>query len=317
MAQNFFRTFVDDASFIRGAARILIAPITWPMPAKIADVIALGATTGNNDVQTLTASGTPTSGNFKLTLDVSTSANLGFAATAAQIQTALVAMPSIGAAGVTCTGGPIGTAPVVCTFVGPNAKTFMDPMTVDNSALVGGSVANAHTTPGSPDLVLYDAMPGWSDLGATKNGIQITVNNAEETFDIDQQLGIIGSAPTSWTVGVGTSLAEVTPERLQVAWQGSGITIDNTPTVPEKEIGIGSPNFYIQRRLAVLFQRPSGLIRAFFFRIVQRTPAESSLAFNKTGDQQSIPVQFNCLPDNSITDVLKQFFIIRDQAVTD
>jgi hypothetical protein len=46
----------------------------------------------------------------------------------------------------------------------------------------------------------WDPKTGWTDLGATKTGIQITVNNAEETFDVDQVLGDIESAPTSWEV---------------------------------------------------------------------------------------------------------------------
>lgn len=318
MAQNFFRTFVNDRSFIRGAARILIAPITAPMPAKISDVIALAASSSPaNDVQTLTSSGPPTSGNFTVTLDEVVSGNIVFNATAAAIQTALQAMASIGTGNVTCTGGPINTTPVVCTFGGALADRFVDQMTAQSGGLAAGTVSVAHTTPGSPSLALYDAQPGWTDLGATKNGITIAINNAEETFDIDQQLSIIGSQPTSWTVTVGTSLAESTPERMQTAWEGSAITIDATPTSgPEQEIGFGAPNFYIQRRLAVLYQRPSGLVRAYFFRIAQRAPAESSLAHNKTGEQQSIPVSFNILADNTISDVQKQFFIIRDQAVS-
>lgn len=215
MAQNFFRTFLDDRSFIRGAARLLVAPITQAMPAQISDVINL-------------------------------------------------------------------TAP----------------------------------TPPAVTPALYDAQTGWTDLGATKGGISITVNNAEETFDIDQQLSIIGSAPTSWTCTVGTSLSESTPERMQVAWQGSPITVDSTPTTgAEQEFGVGSPNFYTQRRVAVLFQRPSGKIRGYFFRICQRSPQEATITHNKTGDQQQIPILFNVLADNTVSDVLKQFFIIRDQAV--
>lgn len=316
MATNFFRTYVDDASFIRGAARLLIAPIAQPFPAKISDVLALAASAGNNDVQTLAATGTPTSGTFTLTDGAGeVTTNLAFSATAAAIQAALVALPGIGAGGVVCTGGPISTTPVVCTFQGPLANSLVTQLTAQNTLLVGGTIGVTHTTPGNPAYALYDSKAGWTDLGATKTGIQISINNAEETFDIDQQLSIIGSQPTSWECSVGTALAEVTPEHMQVAWQGSAITIDNTPlSGPEKQIGFGSPNFYIQRRLAVCFQRPSGLIRAFFFRIVQRTPQESSVMFHKTGEQQSIPVRFNALPDTAITDVLQQFFIIRDQA---
>jgi hypothetical protein len=318
MAQNFFRTYVNDRSFIRGAARLLIAPITATMPAKISDVIALAAVaTPVSDVQTISEAGPPTSGNFTVTLDQVVSGNIAYNATAAAVQTVLQAMSNVGAGNVTCTGGPLPGTPVVCTFGGTLANRYVDLMTAQSGGLAAGTASVAHTTPGSPVLALYDAMPGWTDLGATKNGITIAINNAEETFDIDQQLSIIGSQPTSWTVTVGTSLAESTPERMQTAWQGSAITIDATPSSgPEQEVGFGAPNFYIQRRLAVLYQRPSGLIRGYFFRIAQRAPAESSLGHNKTGEQQSIPVSFNILADNTVSDVLKQFFIIRDQAVS-
>jgi hypothetical protein len=159
----------------------------------------------------------------------------------------------------------------------------------------------------------WDAKTGWTDLGATKTGIQITVNNAEETFDVDQVLGDIESAPTSWEVSVGTQLAEATLERMQVAWEGSSITTDSTPTPDEKELGVGEPTTYTRRRLAVLFQRPSGLVRAFIFRKVQRMPQESSITFQKTGEQISIPVRWRSLADTSVADTKKRFFIIRDQ----
>lgn len=215
MADLFHRTNVTDRSFIRGAARLLIAPIGQARPTKISDVIALASSAG------------------------------------------------------------------------------------------------------SPVVNLYDAKTGWVDLGATKTGAQITVNNAEETFDIDQTLGDISSQPTSWECSVGTQLAEMTPEKLQIAWEGSAISIDATPTKPEQEIGFGSPVSYTQRRLAVLFQRPNGLIRAYLFHKVQRMPQESSVTHAKTGEQISVPVRFKALADTTITDVQKQFFVIRDQMVDD
>jgi hypothetical protein len=141
------------------------------------------------------------------------------------------------------------------------------------------------------------------------------VNNAEENFDVDQVMGDISSQPTNWECSVGTQLAEMTPERLQVAWEGSAITIDATPpSGAEKEIGFGQPLSYTQRRLAVLFQRPNGKIRAYLFHKVQRMPQESNVTHAKTGEQISIPMRFRVLADTSITDPLKRFFIIRDQA---
>lgn len=208
---DFHRTFVNDRSFIRGAARLLICDVADPRPTSISDVIELAAA------------------------------------------------PAVGAQ--------------------------------------------------------YDAITPWVDLGATKTGCQISINNAEEAFDIDQVLGDISSAPTSWECSVGTQLAEMTPERMQVAWEGSTISTDATVTPDEEEFGFGSPTFYTQRRLAVLFQRPSGLIRAYLFHIVQHMPQESAVTHAKTGEQISIPVRFKCLPDTSISDIRKRFFIIRDQAV--
>jgi len=210
---DFHRTFVNDRSFIRGAARLLIAPITQARPTKIEDVIALEAAAG------------------------------------------------------------------------------------------------------PPIVNLYDAKTGWTDLGATKTGIQITINNAEESFDVDQILGDISSQPTNWECSVGTQLAEMTPERMQMAWEGSAISLDATPDLPEQEIGFGNPTSYTQRRMAVLFQRPDGKIRAHLFHKVQRMPQESSVTFAKTGEQISIPVRFRVLADSTITDPLKRFFIIRDQEV--
>jgi hypothetical protein len=314
----FFRYWVNDRSFIRGAARLLAAPITQVFPTMLSDVIVLDAAgiPGSSGVQTLDVTTAPTGGTFTLALNNVISAPIQYNDTAANIQTALEALSTIGTGNVTVTGGPIGTAPVVATFGGALANMTINQMAINDTALTGGNVTVTVTNLGSPTLGLYDAMPGWCDLGATKNGITISVNNAEETFDIDQQLGIIGSQPTSWTVTVATALAESSPERMQVAWEGSGITIDNTPASgPEEEFGVGSPYFYTQRRLAVLYQRPSRLIRGYFFRIAQRTPAESTITFAKTGDQQTIPMTWNILPDNTEPNVLKQFFIIRDQSL--
>lgn len=209
---DFHRTSVNDRSFIRGAARLLIAPTSQARPTRISDVIALASASG-----------------------------------------------------------------------------------VD----------------------LYDAMPGWVDLGATKTGIQITINNAEESFDVDQIYGDISSAPTSWECSVGTQLAEMTPEKMQIAWEGSEITrvaASDSPSGFEEEVGFGQPTAYTERRLAVLFQRPNGKIRAYLFHKAQRQPQESTVTHAKTGEQISIPVRFRVLADSTLSDPKKRFFIIRDQS---
>lgn len=163
------------------------------------------------------------------------------------------------------------------------------------------------------NLSTFEPQTNWNDLGATKTGIQITVNNSEETFDVDQILADISSQPTNWEVSVGTQLAEMTAERLQIAWEGSPVTTATEDGVSTKTLGIGQPLSYTQRRLAVLFRRPNGKIRAYLFRKVQRMPQESNVTHAKTGEQISIPVRWKAVADTSIADVYSRFFVIKDQ----
>ncbi len=204
------------------------------------------------------------------------------------------------------------------SFIRGAARMLVAPYATQTRPTKIGDVVYLASGMASGNLI-YDAKPGWIELGATKTGCQITINNTEESFDVDQILADISSAPTNWECSVGTQLAEFTPEKMQIAWEASATTVDtaigpNMP-IPEQEIGVGNPDSYTERRLAVLFQRPSGLIRAYLFHKVQRTPQESSITHAKTGEQISIPTRFKVLAEPLISDPRKRFFIVRDQDV--
>lgn len=161
----------------------------------------------------------------------------------------------------------------------------------------------------------FDARAGWQELGATKTGIQIVRNNAEETYDVDQIMGDIASEPTNWEMNVGTALAEVTLERISLVWEGGAVITDATPpTGAEKRLALGQPVSYIQRRLAVLFRRPNGKVRAYVFRKVQRMPQESAFTHQKTGEQATLPIRFRCLADDTVEDVNGRFGDVWDQS---
>jgi hypothetical protein len=168
------------------------------------------------------------------------------------------------------------------------------------------------------NLCNYDAMADvtnghvWFDLGATKTGITVTVNNTEETFDVDQIYGDIDSRPTGWECTVSTALAEMTLKHFAFAWEGSTPGVVGSETI----MGVGNPLVYTRRRLAVLFQKENGNIRAFVFRKAQRTPQESAVVYSKTGEQQTLPVRFRALADTSISDQLQRYFMIFDQDTT-
>lgn len=159
----------------------------------------------------------------------------------------------------------------------------------------------------------YNASGTWQDLGATLGGVSISINHAEETFGVDQVLGDIESVPTNWEASVSTALAENTLEHFQLAWEGSAITTNTAATPDERSMGYGQPTKYTRRRLAVLYKSDDDLIRAYVFRRVQLQPVESSITFNKTGEQQSIPIQFKGLADTSVTDPNSRFFTLIEQ----
>ncbi len=180
--------------------------------------------------------------------------------------------------------------------------------------LWAGSTITFPTTIGAVvNLSTYDAMTNWNELGSTKTGIQLSVNNTEESFDVDQITGQLFTAPVNWEVSVQTALAEMTVDRLAFAWEGSSVTTATEDGVSTKTAHFGLPTAYTERRLAVLFQRPNLKVRGYFFRKVVRAPQESTVNHNKTGEQISIPIRFNCLPDLSVSEPKQRFFTIKDQ----
>jgi hypothetical protein len=117
-----------------------IGPIVW-------NATATGApSTGNDGVLILAIAGTASSGTFKLKYEGFVTGTIANNASAANVATALNALPSIGASGVACSGGALGTA-VVITFNGANhAKKTVSALTVAENSLVGGGAPTITTS---------------------------------------------------------------------------------------------------------------------------------------------------------------------------
>lgn len=90
-----------------------------------------------NEVQQLTVNAT--GGTFTLSFGGHTSAAIAYNASAATVQAALELNVSIGAGGVTCSGGPLPGSPVTITFVGANAGTNEATITTGSGSLTGGT----------------------------------------------------------------------------------------------------------------------------------------------------------------------------------
>jgi hypothetical protein len=105
-----------------------------------------------SDVQTLSLSGNPTAGTFALTFGDQTTDAIAFSATAAQVQTALTALSTIGTGNLSCTGGPLPTASVSMAFTGSLAHSFQQPIAGAANSLTNAASptpAVAHTTTGA------------------------------------------------------------------------------------------------------------------------------------------------------------------------
>lgn len=112
---------------------------------------------GTNEVQTLTIGGTPTGGSFKLSFKGWVTAAINWNATnatlLAAINTALQALPTVGASGVVATAGTLtaGIGTVLLTFSGGAVQKRAQPnIAVAANNLTGTSptLAVAETTPG-------------------------------------------------------------------------------------------------------------------------------------------------------------------------
>lgn len=163
----------------------------------------------------------------------------------------------------------------------------------------------------SPAGTLYDPVATLIEVGFTKTGINITRNNAEEDFDVDQRQASIRRRPSNWEMSVGTQLAEAALETFAQAWE-LPFNTDGTakissvskvaPQLQERHIGLSAPRSYTERRVFVLFQFPDNTIRVWAFRRAVRAAQESGMTLQKTGEQVSLPMRWNCQVDADAPD---------------
>lgn len=127
---------------------VVLAPGSYPKGTVIGQMTGLADVA---DVQTITVSGTPTGGSFRLSFMGQTTAAIAYNAAAAAVQAALEALTTIGTGGVVCSGGAFPGTPVVVTFAGDLVNRWQPLVTLYSNSLTGGSSPTAtiaHTTPG-------------------------------------------------------------------------------------------------------------------------------------------------------------------------
>lgn len=112
-----------------------------------------------NEVQVVTITGTPNGGTFTLTFNGHTTGNIAYSASAANVQTALLAMTNLDTGDVVVTGGPGPGTPWTITFGGAYADEPVAQMTANGAGLTGGVApaiavtTSIEGTSGDPDTL--------------------------------------------------------------------------------------------------------------------------------------------------------------------
>jgi len=129
----------------------------------------------SNEKQTITITGSPTGGSFTLDFGSGTPATVAWNATAAQVQTALESLSTIGVGDVSCSGGDLPDNPVVVEFTGNLAATDVDMLTIDTSGLTGGSSPSGSVTETNKGKAVQGVLGG--DATATLENGRIVITD--------------------------------------------------------------------------------------------------------------------------------------------
>lgn len=152
---------------------------------------------GTDEVQTITFGGTPTGGTFKLRFGAFVTAAISWSATNATLQgnvdTALEALPNIGAGNVTVGIGTMtaGIGDLTATFVGALGKKAVGLISVANNNLTGTA----------PTIAVVETTPG---VNATHRGAPKGAKLVDTTNGIDYINTGTAAAPTWTKVGLQT-----------------------------------------------------------------------------------------------------------------
>jgi len=160
--QNFFQKLYigDSETGVRGSDGIIAG--TSFTTAAGTDLSSLNAnnhcivletvgTSATEEVQSLSAAGTPTGGTFVLTFKGYSTGDIAYNARAAAIQTELESLPTIGVGNVLCTGSTLASGPISIKFQGDLADAVQQRITPNSTNLKGGTdEVQRLTVAGSP-----------------------------------------------------------------------------------------------------------------------------------------------------------------------
>lgn len=271
-------------------------------PAGTAGPVATAGTAG---VQTVTVTGTPTGGAFTLTWNGFTTTPIPYNATAAQVDTALAALPGGNAA--TTSGGPLPATAVVVTFPSTMPQVLM---VANGAGLTGGTTPTAvvaNTTPGVQSASEATAVipaayldSGWCD----QKGLTIKTNvssNDTKGYGTTQVLRTIISDQKKTA---DLTFLETNPVAVAVynALPLNAVTVAGDGSF---KVATGLPQ---TTQYAAIFDAVDGAnhMRYFAPYVQNITPGDLNVSMGQSVDR---PISLNLYPDN-LGNVLYEYYLV-------
>jgi hypothetical protein len=159
-----------------------------------------GSSSGTNEVQTITLTGSPTGGTFTLTFNGQTTAPIAYNASAATVDSALEALSNIGSGDVSVTGSSGG--PWTIDFgAGAFEYTNVPQITGDGSSLTGGSgqaiLVSTEVASAGPNH--WDTAANWLPSGVPANGddVRFELGNVDCLYGLNQSAVTLDSLHVS------------------------------------------------------------------------------------------------------------------------
>jgi hypothetical protein len=192
--------------------------------------------------------------------EVPLKSGLAFNATAAQVQTALQGLSTIGAANATVTGGPGATLPYTVAFAGALKELPVPLLAADSSGLTGGSVATSMTTAGVSPYEICKAGADTCQAGTATAGpgsinnvmavaVDQSTGNIYATGNPNRRIDVFSAGGAfQGAFGVGVRLGDTAPFGLDfctastgcLAGQNSGVAGALAGSEPSRTLAVDS-----------------------------------------------------------------------------
>lgn len=251
-------------------------------PTSASSTLNVSAT---NEVQTVTVTGTPTGGTFTLSYGGQTTSALAYNAAASAVQTALLALSTIGAGNATVSGGAGG--PYTVTFVGDLAGENVNAITAAAS-LTGG------TTPGVTVVTATPGVAAWVDAGwCDESGLAEKI--AQETKEIPAfgSVAPVRRLLTKRTETFDITFLESNPLTVAIYYglEPGSVTADANG---EFDVSTGQPT---SNRFSVVFETVDGdNLRRVYCPSVEAVPGDTAVT---AGEAIKLPVTLTAYPDDT------------------